>query len=53
MEKLGGIRRRWEEVRGRECRKKEEVAGFQGGDHTVPSLHTKPYQTSVGGGRKK
>ena len=25
MEYLGGIRRRWEEVRGRECRRKEEV----------------------------
>ena len=22
---MGGIRRRWEEVRGRECRRKEEV----------------------------
>ena len=25
---MGGIRRRWEEVRGRECRRKEEVPGF-------------------------
>ena len=25
MKYLGGIRRRWEEVRGRECRRKEEV----------------------------
>ena len=25
---LGGIRRRWEEVRGRECTRKEEVLEF-------------------------
>ena len=25
---MGGIRRKWEEVRGRECRRKEEVLGF-------------------------
>ena len=28
VEKLGGIRRRWEEVRGRVCRRKEEIPGF-------------------------
>ena len=30
---MGGLRRRWEEVRGRECRRKEEVPGFQPPTH--------------------
>ena len=42
VEELGGIRRRWEEVRGRECRRKEEVQGSKMG---IVLYCTVPYCT--------
>ena len=40
------MKRRWEEVTGRECRRKEKVLIFQGGDHTV-LYRTVPYCTGL------
>ena len=39
---MGGIRRRWEEIRGRECRRKEEVPGDQyKGQRSISNLIVK------------
>ena len=54
---MGGIRRRWEEVRGRECRRKEEVPVLISFSNvtTPPSLPpiTKPYRRRRVGGRDR
>ena len=52
---MGGIRNRWEEVRGRECRRKEEVPGSQSpmSRLTTPN-HTKggEWEEEIGGGKR-
>ena len=53
---MGGIRRRWEEIKERECRRKEEVTGYQyKGQRSISKINVKshnsqPYQRRKVGG---
>ena len=44
---MGGIRRRWKEVGGRECRRKEEVPGFHSPIHPITFQHQYKGQRSI------